>query len=109
MYSAIKHSSIQLYKYAKLEVFVNTKKNNIKIFKINVINKTKNTFTLFIKCLKGTYIRCIIKEIEKKKNIPLCLINLNRIFNSNYSILKAYNLKQIVNLKNISDLKNILH
>lgn len=104
MLSAIKYKGIPLYKYAKKNININIKKRKIYISQINILKKTKENIIFNILCSKGTYIREIISEINKKTKIPLCITEIHRITSGCFNISESHTLFEILNKTNINSM-----
>ncbi|PIE41171.1 MAG: tRNA pseudouridine(55) synthase TruB [Gammaproteobacteria bacterium] len=63
MYSAIKHNGQPLYKLARQGVEVERKARKINIHQLDLVAFDGETFTLDVKCSKGTYIRNLVEDI----------------------------------------------
>lgn len=63
MYSALKHNGQPLYKLARQGITVERKARPIHIYRIELERFEGNTFSLYVECSKGTYIRNLIEDI----------------------------------------------
>jgi len=63
MYSAIKIDGQKLYQLARKGIEVEREAREIEIYALELLNFTDNTFTVRIKCSKGTYIRVLGEDI----------------------------------------------
>lgn len=63
MYSALKHEGRPLYEYARAGITIPREARTIYIFEMKVISLSETTFTLEIRCSKGTYIRTLVEDM----------------------------------------------
>lgn len=68
LYSAIKIDGKKLYEYARNGEKVEIPEREIEIYKLELIefSKEKQTLEIKVKCSKGTYIRTLCEDISKK-------------------------------------------
>ncbi len=98
-YSAVKINGKKLYEYARSNKPIVLPKKKVTIKKIELLNKTRDTFTF--KCLvsKGTYIRSLIRDIGDANNILLTMTDLVRTKEAGYTIKDCYTIDEINNDK----------
>lgn len=63
MYSALKHEGQPLYKLARKGVEVDRKARKVTIYQLDLLDFDDDTFTLDVRCSKGTYIRNLVEDI----------------------------------------------
>ena len=63
MYSALKIDGQKLYQLARKGIEVEREAREIDVYELELLNYTQNTFTVRIKCSKGTYIRVLGEDI----------------------------------------------
>jgi tRNA pseudouridine55 synthase len=64
MFSALKHQGQPLYKLARQGIEIERKARRITIYGIELKAFTEDSFTLSVKCSKGTYIRTLVEDIS---------------------------------------------
>ncbi len=64
MYSAVKYQGKPLYKLARQGIKVERRVRKIEIYAIKLLSLTNDTFTLDVRCSKGTYIRTLVEDIS---------------------------------------------
>lgn len=65
MYSAIKQNGVPLYELARKGIEVEREPRTIHIREIQTLALTESTFSLRIRCSKGTYVRTLVEDIAK--------------------------------------------
>jgi tRNA pseudouridine55 synthase len=63
MFSALKHEGKPLYEYARAGITIEREPRTIHIFEMKVLDLSETTFSLEIRCSKGTYIRTLIEDM----------------------------------------------
>lgn len=66
MFSALKHEGQPLYKLARQGIEIERKSRRITIHAIQLLNWTTDSFTLAVRCSKGTYIRTLVEDISHR-------------------------------------------
>jgi len=66
MFSALKYNGQPLYKLARQGIEVERKSRRITIYDIQLLAITSDTFSLAVRCSKGTYIRTLVEGISHK-------------------------------------------
>lgn len=64
MFSALKHQGQPLYKLARQGIDVERKARRITIYEIQLLDYQRQSFTLSVRCSKGTYIRTLVEDIS---------------------------------------------
>lgn len=65
MYSALKHEGKPLYEYARAGITIERPARAVHIFGMQLLGTTAETFTLEIRCGKGTYIRTLVEDMSE--------------------------------------------
>lgn len=65
MYSAIKHQGKPLYEYARAGVEIERQPRAIHLYELVCLETTDTTFSLKVRCSKGTYVRTLVEDIAK--------------------------------------------
>ena len=95
MYSALKHNGQPLYKLARQGIEIKRKARNVTIHHLNLLEHTKDTLTLNIKCSKGTYIRTLAQDIGEALGCGAHLSMLRRTEVSPFDCSKLYSIEEI--------------
>ena len=104
-YSAVRINGKRLYEYARENVSVSLPKRLVKIYELKLleINKNDNTFKIYAKVSKGTYIRSLIRDLGNSLDMFLTMSELKRIKQGIFDIKDSYSLDEIdENVKLIS-------
>lgn len=109
LYSAVRVDGKRLYEYARKNEKVKLPKRNVNITSINLLNKSKDTFSFSCVVSKGTYIRSLIRDIGNELGIPCIMKNLRRTKIGIFSINNACTIEDIENNKfQMIDIKDAL-
>lgn len=95
MYSALKVKGKKLYELARKGIIIERKPREITIYDIDLVDYTKDTFSIRVKCSSGTYIRTLAEDIGTKLNTDTVLKNLIREQIGNYKLSDAINIDDI--------------
>jgi tRNA pseudouridine55 synthase len=63
MFSAIKYQGKPLYEYARQGIEVPREPRDINLYELELLDVTNDTFTLHMRCSKGTYVRTLVEDI----------------------------------------------
>ena len=95
IYSAVKVNGKKLYEYAREGKKVNLPKRMVEIKKIELINLTDEEYKFKVLASKGTYIRSLICDINRKLNVIGVMSDLVRTKQGIFNIDDAYTLEDI--------------
>ncbi len=95
MYSAIKVNGKKLYEYARRGEKVEVKPRKIEIYKIELLEISKNEIEFKVSCSKGTYIRTLCEDIAKKLGTVGTMSALERTKVGTFSIEEAVDIDKI--------------
>lgn len=95
MYSAIKIDGKKLYQLARKGIEVEREAREIEIFALDLLNFTDTTFTVRVKCSKGTYIRVLGEDICSALGSCGTMSFLLRTQVAGFFINEAYTLSEI--------------
>lgn len=95
MYSALKHKGQPLYKLARQGIEVERKSRTITIYDIKVLASTTDTFTLDVRCSKGTYIRTLVEDISHALGCGGHVTMLRRIEVAGYQETQSISVEQL--------------
>ncbi|KTD28733.1 tRNA pseudouridine synthase B [Legionella israelensis] len=95
MYSALKHQGIPLYRYARQGIEIERKPRDIMIHELHLMDFDGKTFSLLVKCSKGTYIRNLVEDIGEQLEVGAHVISLHRHYTSGFEDQKMYTLDEL--------------
>ena len=95
MYSALKFQGQPLYKLARQGIEIERKARTVNIYDIILISFTSDSFTLKVKCSKGTYIRTLVEDISASLSTGGHVIALRRLESAGYAIEQAITIESI--------------
>jgi tRNA pseudouridine55 synthase len=96
MFSALKHQGKPLYKLARQGIEVERKSRRITIYDIKLLAITANSFTLDVRCSKGTYIRTLVEDISHALGSGGHVIMLRRVAAAGYMEQQALTIEQLI-------------
>lgn len=97
LYSAIHVNGKKLYEYARNKEEVELPARMVKIYSLELVQYSENTFMIKTKVSKGTYIRSLVRDIAKKLNTVGIMSKLERVKQG------AFELKDCVTLEDIEN------
>lgn len=95
MFSALKHQGQPLYKLARQGIEIERKSRRICIYAIDLIDYTDTTFTLSVRCSKGTYIRTLVEDISHRLGCGGHVIMLRRTAVAGFALDDAITLDEL--------------
>ena len=95
MFSALKHNGTPLYKLARKGIEVNRKQRKVTIYELNLLNRTKDTLQLDVRCSKGTYIRTLAQDIGDALGFGAYITSLDRTEVSPFDCSKIYTIEEL--------------
>lgn len=102
IYSAKRIDGKRAYEFARKGKDVEIKKNEIEIYKIDIINFELPYLTIKVLCSKGTYIRSLARDIGIELNSGAHLVELQRTKIGNYTLNNALSIAEFEkNFKNL--------
>ena len=84
-FSALKKNNVRLYKLARKGIYINLLPRNVKINSLNLISYDDKRLTVEINCEKGTYIRCLARDIALRLGTYGHLNSLKRMSIGDYN------------------------
>ncbi|WP_297813205.1 tRNA pseudouridine(55) synthase TruB [uncultured Methylophaga sp.] len=99
MFSALKHQGQPLYKLARQGIEVERKSRRITIYQIDLLDCNSDSFTLSVRCSKGTYIRTLVEDISLKLGTGGHVTMLRRTGVAGYSLSDAVSLEQLTAMR----------
>jgi tRNA pseudouridine55 synthase len=95
MFSALKYQGQPLYKLARQGIEVERKSRRITIYEIELLSVSKDTFTLEVRCSKGTYIRTLVEEISHELGCGGHVSKLRRITAAGYTLQQSISIDEL--------------
>ncbi len=86
MYSALKYQGRPLYEYARKGVDVPREGRDIQIHELKLLRFGSETFDIYVRCSKGTYIRTLVEDIGEKLGCGAHVSALRRVQSGPYLI-----------------------
>lgn len=105
MYSAVKKDGKRLYEHARKGRTVERDARSVIVeeFKVKRLDPTSPVVHYYIKCSKGTYVRCLIHDLGQRLGCGAYVRSLRRDAIGNYRLTDAWDLEKL--LKVMSDSK----
>jgi tRNA pseudouridine55 synthase len=104
MFSALKYQGQPLYKLARQGIEVERKSRRIRIYDIELLDCSYDSFTLSVRCSKGTYIRTLVEDISHKLGTGGHVTMLRRTGVAGYSLDDAVSLEQLAEQRESGEL-----
>jgi tRNA pseudouridine55 synthase len=95
MFSALKFKGKPLYELARQGITVERSPRAVTVYSLTLLNTTKDSINLEIKCSKGTYIRTLIEDIGEALGCGAYVQALRRLGVANYHEDSMINLEQL--------------
>ncbi|MFW5451673.1 MAG: tRNA pseudouridine(55) synthase TruB [Methylophagaceae bacterium] len=95
MFSALKYQGQPLYKLARQGIEVERKSRQITIYDIQLLSVTADSFTLDVRCSKGTYIRTLVEDISHALGSGGHVIMLRRVEAAGYQLGQAVTIEDL--------------
>jgi tRNA pseudouridine55 synthase len=95
MFSALKYQGQPLYKLARQGIEVERKARRIRIYEIQLLDCSHDSFTLSVRCSKGTYIRTLVEDISHKLGTGGHVTMLRRTGVAGYTLDDAVSLEKL--------------
>ncbi len=98
MYSALKHKGQPLYKLARQGISIERQPRPIEIKEIKLHDLCGDSFTFWVRCSKGTYIRTLIEDISAKLGYYAHMTALHRIATAGFEAKPMYDYETLVDM-----------
>ncbi len=108
VYSAIKQNGKKLYELARQGVEVEIKPRRITVYECELLSFVNDTFSIRVRCSKGTYIRSLCHDIGEVLGCGACMSALTRTQSSVFDISEALTLEQIKDIVETSGPSSVL-
>jgi len=96
MFSALKYQGQPLYKLARQGIEVERKSRRITIYDMQLLSITDESFTLSVRCSKGTYIRTLVEEISHDLGCGGHVSMLRRVIAAGYDLQQSLTIEQLL-------------
>ncbi len=106
MYSALKVDGQRLYKLAYQGLEVERKTRPVTIQKIDLLNFDEDSFTIKVRCSKGTYIRTLVEDIGQALGCGAHVRSLRRLSTGPFNEAQMVSMETIENLSKEDEEEN---
>ena len=106
MYSALKVDGQRLYKLAYQGLEVERKPRPVTIQKIDLLNFDEDSFTIKVRCSKGTYIRTLVEDIGQALGFGAHVRSLRRLSTGPFNEAQMVSMEMIENLSKQGEEEN---
>ena len=106
MYSALKVDGQRLYKLAYQGLEVERKTRPVTIQKIDLLNFDEDSFTIKVRCSKGTYIRTLVEDIGQALGCGAHVRSLRRLSTGPFNEAQMVRMETIENLSKQGEEEN---
>lgn len=107
MFSALKHQGQPLYKLARQGIEIERKARRIRIYAIALLDCSHDSFTLSVRCSKGTYIRTLVEDISHQLGTGGHVTMLRRTGVAGYTLNDAVTLDDLAEKREQDDLSRL--
>lgn len=110
MYSARKVNGQKLCDLARQGITVDRKSKEVHIYDIELLSSDleSGTFSMRVRCEKGTYIRTLCNDIGEMLGCGACMTSLVRTATGGFTLQDAYTLEQVQNAKDTGNVEQLL-
>jgi len=108
MYSAIKQNGKKLYELARSGIEVERKERKITIYECEILSFDEDTFSIRVKCSKGTYIRTLCDDIGSYLGCFAHMGSLIRTYSGGFDIKNSYTIEELEALRDEGRLSEAL-
>lgn len=99
MHSALKHKGQPLYKLARKGLSIKRKPRQVLVYGIALLDWSGDSFTLDVKCSKGTYIRTLIDDIGQALGCGAFVKSLRRLSAGPFKADQMLSLEKLETIK----------
>ncbi len=109
MYSALKVNGKRLYDLARKGKAVERKPRPVTIYGLEVLEQTgQHTWTLRVRCSKGTYIRTLCHDIGQALGVGGMMTSLRRSAAAGFTLEDAVSLEQVIAAAQVGETEKLL-
>ncbi len=108
MYSALKQNGKKLYELARQGIEVERKPRKITIYECELLDIMGDTFSIRVRCSKGTYIRSLCHDIGKYLGCGACMQELIRTKSSVFTLDEAISFADLENKVKVNGAQCVL-
>ncbi|MGD9108863.1 MAG: tRNA pseudouridine(55) synthase TruB [Gammaproteobacteria bacterium] len=95
MYSALKHNGTPLYKLARKGIEVKREPRKVNIYELKLLEWSRDSLKLKVRCSKGTYIRNLIDDIGEVLGCGAYVIELRRLSIGKFQAEQMHTIEEI--------------
>lgn len=95
IYSALKKDGVRLYQLAREGKSVEIEPREVEIKELNLLEFSGDTFKIEVVCSKGTYIRCLCRDIGEELGCGATMCELIRTSTSGFSLEQTVSLDDL--------------
>ncbi len=107
MFSALKHQGQPLYKLARQGIEIERKSRRITIYDIQLQHFDSSSFTLTVRCSKGTYIRTLVEDISHTLGTGGHVTMLRRTAVAGYTLTDSVSLETLQTTREQGELTDL--
>ena len=98
MYSALKVDGQPLYKLARQGIEVERQARPVKIYQLEILHRSREDFSLDLRCSKGTYVRSLAEDIGRDLGCGAHVAELRRLAAGPFQEEEALTISQLESL-----------
>jgi len=98
MVSALKHKGQPLYKLARKGLIVDRPPREVTIHELKLDDVSDDTFSLFVRCSKGTYMRTLVEDLGQRLEVGAHVIKLRREYTSGFEAAEMLTLDALAEM-----------
>ncbi len=95
IYSAVKVNGKKLYEYARSNQTVKLPRRKVKIMDVKLLEVNPSGYKFYVKVSKGTYIRSLIRDINKELSVIGVMSTLERVSQGKFKLKDSFTLEEI--------------
>jgi tRNA pseudouridine55 synthase len=99
MFSALKHNGKPLYKLARQGIEIEREARPVSIHELELLTFENDTFSLNVKCSKGTYIRNLVDDIGQALGCGAHVVELRRLGVAGFTAGQMLTISQLEQMK----------
>ena len=108
MYSAIKVNGQKLYELARKGKEIERKPRRITIFELELLSGEGSSYTIRVRCSKGTYVRTLCHDIGRFLGCGACMSSLQRTKAGSFALSQAITMPQLLAFAQTNDPQELL-
>ncbi|MBA2649419.1 MAG: tRNA pseudouridine(55) synthase TruB [Legionella sp.] len=108
MFSALKHNGAPLYTYARKGIELHRDPRDIFISNLQLNDFNGQSFSLTVRCSKGTYIRNLVEDIGESLGVGAHVTALHRVYTAGFETMPMYTLDELIAMSEAQRLECLL-